>query len=202
MALCCLRTLIASPTLPSKASSLSRSSSSSELSICRKRSVYPNTRLSLHCTNLTESLRCSLFKGCQKRNDCAMHMIHGPTGCVKLWLTSSSMPVILPASSGCWRETRGKRRSPNICFCCSGSAAASMAVVSWLPSCPGTTAEGTGPAPVEGATCRTESSKTGRANLAEETKGIHLRLGGKFAEVRRSFWPDPCNVPDNKLPGC
>ena len=38
-------------------------------------------------------------------------------------------PVILPASSGCRRCTRGNRRSPSICFCCSGGAAASMAVV-------------------------------------------------------------------------
>ncbi len=46
---------------------------------------------------------------------------------------SSSMPVILPASEGCCMCTSGYRRSPNICFCCSGAAAASMAVVKWPP---------------------------------------------------------------------
>mmetsp|Transcript_32936 Transcript_32936/g.83597 ORF Transcript_32936/g.83597 Transcript_32936/m.83597 type:complete len:278 (+) Transcript_32936:972-1805(+) len=40
---------------------------------------------------------------------------------------SSSMPVILPARSGCSLATWGNRRSPIICFCCSGEAAASMA---------------------------------------------------------------------------
>ncbi|WAR16306.1 hypothetical protein MAR_030900 [Mya arenaria] len=39
---------------------------------------------------------------------------------------SSSMPVILPARSGYIREMRGKRRSPNICFCSWGGAAANM----------------------------------------------------------------------------
>ena len=50
-------------------------------------------------------------------------------------------PVILPANSGCRRCTCGNRRSPSICFCCSGAAAASMAVVRLPPSWPGTTAE-------------------------------------------------------------
>mmetsp|Transcript_21127 Transcript_21127/g.46549 ORF Transcript_21127/g.46549 Transcript_21127/m.46549 type:complete len:214 (+) Transcript_21127:25-666(+) len=43
---------------------------------------------------------------------------------------SSSMPVILPARSGCSADTRGKRRSPIIVFCCSGVAAASIAAFS------------------------------------------------------------------------
>mmetsp|Transcript_12067 Transcript_12067/g.34148 ORF Transcript_12067/g.34148 Transcript_12067/m.34148 type:complete len:208 (-) Transcript_12067:1997-2620(-) len=47
---------------------------------------------------------------------------------------SKSIPVILPAKSGCKAAIWGKSASPRSCFCCSGGAEASAAAVS-PPSC-------------------------------------------------------------------
>ena len=59
--------------------------------------------------------------------------------CSSMWSSSelsisSSMPVILPANSGYIRWINGNKRSPSICFCSCGGAAASIVAV--RGSCP------------------------------------------------------------------
>ena len=64
-----------------------------------------------------------------KRDQCLLTLARRDSRDSNIWSSSelsisSNIPVILPDSSECMAWIRGKRRSPSICFCSWGGAAA------------------------------------------------------------------------------